>query len=126
MCNVPGSGPGECHADYKLQYFSLVMPSECSSAAYSMFRLKNVYIIVLYTLSAPHSGHILVFTSPIRLLYPAHVFHLNEHYSPFGSNSEHNQWFFQLVLTHFLTTNQSQPHSMRDDVIKYRGYSLQQ
>lgn len=114
MCNVPGRHPAECNADYKQQYFSLMMSPVCLSILYSMFRAAGwrMYIIVFYMSSALHSAHgllALVFTSPISLFYPAHIFHLNEHYSAFGWNGEHNQWFFQLAMTHFQTTNQSQP-----------------
>lgn len=42
-----------------------------------------------------------VFTSPVRLLYAAH--NLQQRLYPFGLNREHNQWFFQIVLTHFIT-----------------------
>ena len=59
----------------------------------------------------PHtcsSAHVLLFTSPIRLFYPAHIFHLNEHCFPLV-NTEYDQWFLQLELTHFPTTTPSQP-----------------
>lgn len=104
----------------------------CWRVVYSMFRTaaeECVHYCPLYAFSATFRTRVTriqVFTSPMRLLYPAHVFPFEWTLFSFWLK----RWTQSMVLpawTDPLSNHESVPaHSMQDYVIKYRGYTLQQ